>query len=206
MLYAAHEATAPGPVVYGDKENADHWRLFNDSTPTTKGCCLDVGERGQGPGGFDLVVELKAWTALATSGFTALTPRLGATHGFRNTLAKAIRRVLDVKARAGAQPWLPFKGAGKVPGSHGDYHDALANKASTVILFLVELSGALSPPAKRHLRWLAARAKLRDRTPYESWAASSFMAYWLQRLAAAIVGGDARRAFSALDKRAGLLT
>ena len=34
----------------------------------------------------------------------------------------------------------------------------------------------------------------------------SFMAYWLQRLAAAIVGGDARRAFSALDKRAGLLT
>ena len=28
VLYAAHEATAPGPVVYGDKENADHWRLF----------------------------------------------------------------------------------------------------------------------------------------------------------------------------------
>ena len=100
---------------------------------------------------------------------------------------------------------LHVKGAGEVPGSHGDYHDALANKASTVILFLVELSGALSPPAKRHLRWLAARAKLRDRTQYESWGAGSFMAYWLQRLAAAIVGGDARRAFSALDKRAGLL-
>ena len=132
--------------------------------------------------------------------------RLGATHGFGNTLALAIRRVLDVKTRAGEQAWDPSTGVGTVPGSHGDYHDALANKGSTVVLFLVELSGALSPPAKRHLRWLAARAKLRDRTPYESWAASSFMAYWLQRLAAAIVGGDARRAFSALDKRAGLLT
>ena len=88
----------------------------------------------------------------------------------------------------------------------GDYHDALANKRSTVVLFLVELSGALSPPAKRHLRWLAARAKRRDRTPYESWAAASFMSYWLQRISAAIVGGDARRAFTAISKRAGLLT
>ena len=85
-------------------------------------------------------------------------------------------------------------------------HDALANKRSTVVLFLVELSGALSPPAKRHLRWLAARAKRRDRTPYESWAASTFMSYWLQRISAAIVGGDARRAFTAISKRAGLLT
>ena len=68
-------------------------------------------------------------------------------------------------------------GVGAVPGSHGDYHDALVNKGSWVVLFLVELSGALSPPAKRHLRWLAARAKRRDRTPYESWAAATFMSY-----------------------------
>ena len=120
--------------------------------------------------------------------------------------ALAIRRVLDVKARAGERAWDPATGVGAVPGSHGDYHDALVNKGSSVVLFLAELSGALSQPAKRHMRWLAARAKLRDRTPYETWTAGSFMAYWLQRLAAAIVGGDARRAFSALDKRAGLLT
>ena len=39
-----------------------------------------------------------------------------------------------------------------------------------------------------------ARAKRRDRTPYEAWAANTFMAYWLpcwlQRLSAAIVGAD----------------
>ena len=87
------------------------------------------------------------------------------------------------------------------------YHDALANKRSTVVLFLVELSGALSPPAKRHLRWLAARAKRRDRTPSRGpLPRSCFMSYWLQRISAAIVGGDARRAFTAISKRAGLLT
>ena len=86
--------------------------------------------------------------------------------------------------------------------------DALANKRSTVVLFLVELSGALSPPAKRHLRWLAARAKRRDRTPYESWAAATFMSYWLQASTYLCRHrrGDARRAFTAISKRAGLLT
>ena len=44
------------------------------------------------------------------------------------------------------------------------------------------------------------------RCVYESWAAASFMSYWLQRISAAIVGGDARRAFTAISKRAGLLT
>jgi hypothetical protein len=200
VLYAAHEATAPGPVVYGDKANADHYRLFNED------CCLDVGERGQGPGGFDLVVELKAWDQLRASGFTAAIPRRGDTHGFGNTLAPAFYKVLDVAARAGPHAWNPATGTGRVDAHDGDYHDALANKRSTVVLFLVELSGALSPPAKRHLRWLAARAKRRDRTQYESWAAATFMSYWLQRISAAIVGGDARRAFTAISKRAGLLT
>ena len=121
-------------------------------------------------------------------------------------MAPAFYKVLDVAARAGSQACDPATGVGRVAAHDGDYHDALANKRSTVVLFLVELSGALSPPAKRHLRWLAARAKRCDRTTYESWAAASFMSYWLQRISAAIVGGDARRAFTAISKRAGLLT
>ena len=89
-------------------------------------------------------------------------------------------------------------GTGRVDAHDGDYHDALAtcNKRSTVVVFLVELSGALSPPAKRHLRWLAARAKRRDRTPYESWAAAKLKFMIHELLAPAHLrrhrrGGDA---------------
>ena len=66
----------------------------------------------------------------------------------------------------------------------------------------------MSPPAKRHLRWLHKRAKRNngnaDRTHYEGWAARTrgtarpFMQHWTQRLSAATVMGDARRALNAL--------
>ena len=99
------------------------------------------GGRREGPGGFDLVVELKAWDQLRTSGFTAAIPRRGDTHDFGNTLAPAFYKVLDVAARAGSHAWDPAAGDGRVDAHDGDYHDALANKRSTVVLFLVELSG-----------------------------------------------------------------
>ena len=110
------------------------------------------------------------------------------------------------------QRLIPFLASAPSLGPTGTtYHDALINKRSSVVLFLVELSGAIFPPAKRHMRWLAARAKLRDRTHRtrrEQWVGffHSWPTGFSQRLAAAIVGGDARWAFSALDKRAGLLT
>ena len=72
----------------------------------------------------------------------------------------------------------------------------------------MEITGAISPPAKRHLRWLHKRAKRNDgkadRTHYEGWAARTrgtarpFMQHWTQRLSAATVMGDARRALNAL--------
>ena len=147
----------------------------------------------------------QAWTSLKASGFTSSVPRLGSSHAWANTMPPAIAKVLGWAARDGPQAWDPSRGNGAVTARKGDYDDALRRKRNAVILFLVELSGALSPPAKRHLRWLAARAKRRDTTPYESWAAAAFMAYWIQRLSAAIVGGDARRGLTALARRAGLL-
>ena len=37
-----------------------------------------------------------------------------------------------------------------------------------LVLFLMETSGALSPPARRHLRWLHRRSNGIDRTPYDN--------------------------------------
>ena len=81
-----------------------------------------------------------------------------------------------------------------------DYHDALHVKLNTVVTFLVEIFGGFSRPAARHLDWLAARAKRRDTTVYESWAAPSFLSHWVQRLSIALAGGDARRALTALER------
>ena len=158
VLYAAHQATAPGPVVYGDKENIDQHRSFNT------GCCLDIGERGAAAGGQDLIVEIKGFSALASTVVTGCARR-GATHGFGNTLERAIRKVHGVRARTGAHRWDHAKGTGSVTAAPGDYDDALTRRKS-VVLFLMETSGGLSRPAKAHLRWLQSRSKRVDRTPY----------------------------------------
>ena len=84
------------------------------------------------------------------------------------------------------------------------YDDAQRRKRSQVVLFLMENSSALSLPARRHMRWLKARSARFDRTPYEGWAAYAkgnarlFMQHWTQRLSAATMRGDARRALNAL--------
>ena len=57
----------------------------------------------------------------------------------------------------------------------GDYDDAIRSKSNLVVLFFMETTGAISPPTKRHLRWLQKRADRNngnaDRTRYEGWAA-----------------------------------
>ena len=200
-LYAAHEATAPGPVVYGDKELIDMYRLFNET------CCLDIGERGQAPGGRDLIVELKVWAHLLSASRTRphrdLQP-CPATHGFGATLEHAIWRVLGVKAREGLHRWDHATGTGETAAHPGDYHDAQVAKRNQVVLFLMETTGAFAKPALDHLRWLQARSKTRDRTHYTGWAANRrasarpFMMHWMQRISTAAVRGNARRALNAI--------
>jgi hypothetical protein len=201
-LYAAHEATAPCPVIYGDKESPDVYRLFNET------CCLDIGERGQAPGGRDLIVEVKAWAHLHP--ITSAPPHRDirpcpATHGFGATLEHAIRRVLGVKGRDGEHRWRHDTGTGAVAANSGDYHDAQHVKRNKVVLFLMETTGAYAQPAYDHLRWLKARSKQRDRTEYTGWAADTrktsrpFMEHWMQRISTATVRGNARRALNALS-------
>ena len=201
-LYAAHEATAPGPVVYGDKECGDTYRLFNET------CCLDIGERGQAPGGRDFIVELKVWAHLHPT--TSSVPNRDirpcpATHGFGATLEHAIWRVVGVKARSGENRWDHTTGTGSVAPHAGDYDDAQRVKRNRLALFLMETTGAFSPPAYSHLRWLKARSKTRDRTHYTGWAASArpgtkpFMMHWARRISTAAVSGNARRGLNAIS-------
>ena len=72
----------------------------------------------------------------------------------------------------------------------------------------MENSGGIARPSKSHVRWLHGRSKRNggrnDRTQYEGWAARTrghakpFVQHWTQRLSAAVVMGDARRALNAL--------
>ena len=102
--------------------------------------------------------------------------------------------------------WDHATGQGRVEFCKGDYYDALYIKHNAVNLFLMEMSGALSPHAKRHLRRLFRRSKIRDRTPYDTFQDSGkFMMFWMQRLATAVVTGDARRALNAISAKAALL-
>ena len=84
-------------------------------------------------------------------------------------------------------------GTGAVKARSGFYHDALVNKRNTLVLTLHSTWGGLAPGAVKRLHSLEARAARVDRTPYESWAASSYVPYWSQRLSASVVVGDARR-------------
>ena len=202
VLHDCHQATVGGgTVVLGDKSHAEVWKLFND------GCCMDIGERGQAAGGRDLVVEVKAWAYLhadSTPRPHADLARRGATHGFGDTLEHAIRKVRGVRARHGDERWSHARGIGRVAHHPGDYDDAQRRKHNELVLFLVETSGALSPPARRHLRWLHRRSKGIDRTPYDNSAAGDggakpFVQFWTQRLSAAVVTGDARRTLNAIS-------
>ena len=70
----------------------------------------------------------------------------------------------------------------------------------------MEISGALSPPAKRHLRKLGRRSKIRDLTPYDTLQnQGKYVFFWTQRLSTAAVTGDARRALNALSAKFALL-
>ena len=55
------------------------------------------------------------------------------------------------------------------------------------------------------MTWREARAARVDRTPYESWAASSYVPYWSQRLSASVVVSDARRCLRRLPAHRVLL-
>ena len=189
QLAAAHRATSVQPVVLGDKENPDVYTMYDANTT------IDLAEGGEGESGGDLMVEFKAWadSQKGNPGRDHETTYRGSTHPFGNTEERAIRMVVGVRARAGEERWCNATGTGAVADKEGDYDDGVRVKGNTLVLYLTNLLGGHAPGAVKHLMWLRARAKVVDRTHYESWAASTFLTYWTQRISAAIAMGDARR-------------
>ena len=97
---------------------------------------------------------------------------VGHLYGFGNTEEKYRVNILGCKARGNKATDRPFDhstGAGWVAGRRGDYYDALVNKRSKVVPFIVESYGGIAPHSRAAIRRLARRATAkgaRDRTIY----------------------------------------
>jgi hypothetical protein len=198
-LYQATQASASHSVVLGDKENPETTEIYN------VGCIVDLAEAGMGHGGGDLTLEFKAYNDLVPAAGSAEyeTTYRGDTHAFGNSEERLIRKVRGVRARGTASDrvWDPSKGEGRVAAHAGDYDDAVRVKRNTLILFLINLYGGLTPEAVKHVYALKERAKALDRTEYPRRGATkhqSFVEYWTQRLSAPVVTADARRCIKRL--------
>ena len=93
-------------------------------------------------------------------------------------------------------------GQGWVAAKQGAYHDALVNKRSTVVPYIVEATGGIAPHSRAKTRCLAKRAGHRsgnDRTKYDLSRVStrSFYTHHTQRITTAVVKYDA---LNALDE------
>jgi hypothetical protein len=193
VWHDAHQATATGAVILGDKEKPELYTIYND------GCIVDLAEEGMGKGGGDLCVEVKVYSSFVPRGASSPheTSYHGDTHAFGNTEERLIRAVLGVAAQEGNAAWDSSTGLGTVAAHKGDYHDAIHVKRNTVELRLHNIFGGFNRGATRALHALSKRAT--DRTAYESWAAPGFQPYWGQRISASIVMTDAKRCLHAVS-------
>ena len=119
------------------------------------GAGCDLAEAGMGHGGGDLTLEFKAYNDLVPAAGSAEyeTTYRGDTHAFGNSEERLIRKVRGVRARCTASDrvWDPSKGEGRVAAHAGDYDDAVRVKRNTLILFLINLYGGLTPEAVKHV-------------------------------------------------------
>ena len=147
IWHDAHQATATGAVIMGDKEKAEVFTIYNT------GCTVDLAEEGMGKGGGDLCVEGKVWNSLVREGMSSPheTSFHGDTHGFGNTEERAIRDVLGVAEREGDARWDSAMGAGAVEAHPGTYHDAIHVKRNTVELRLHNIFGGFNKGAAQAL-------------------------------------------------------
>ena len=65
VWHDAHQATATGAVIMGDKEKAEVFTIYKE------GCTVDLAEEGMGKGGGDLCVEVKVWNSLVRESMSA---------------------------------------------------------------------------------------------------------------------------------------
>ena len=165
----------------GDKARPEDYLDIND------GHVVDAAQLRCGVGGGDLMLENKCWYSLVARG-SGPDPGCafhGATHGFGNQEARAIRTVIGVRARDGQRPWCPTAGHGRVKEHKGHYHDGVHAKGNEIVLTLQDEFGGMAPGGVALMHRLAERVgedSLReDGTAYVDgdWAAATFAAHWL---------------------------
>ena len=163
---------------------------------------LDLCEPGGGPGGSDLITEIKVCTPLVAShaagqGSTVNggTPTsVGHLHAFGNTEEKL--RLINLGCRERGHPSQRAldhtNGRGWVKARRGCYYDALVRKRNPVCLTLHEsLGGGFSPPAAARLHTLARVARAgADRTRYSARRRLSYINHHSQRISLSIVKAD----------------
>ena len=71
---------------------------------------------------------------------------------------------------------------------------------ATLDLTIHEIFGGFNNGALSRLNFLTRRSKRVDRTEYVGWNALQYATHWAQRISAAIVFGDARRALDHVAK------
>ncbi len=60
-------------------------------------------------------------------------------------------RGVRTRGTASDRVWDPSKGEGRVTAHAGDYDDAVRVKRNTLIIFLINLYGGLTPEAVKHV-------------------------------------------------------
>ena len=200
---AALAAVAIGPVILGDKENADAYKQYN------VGHVPDIIQPGASAWGTDWIGETKVPSPLGTTPPKSQCELVGHLVAFGNTEEWLHREILGCRARGQAAtgaartdksnkniPFAHDTGEGHVPFHGGDYYDARFNKRNQVVPLIVEAFGGIARRGARCLRYLARRASCRKRgrdgTTYSRFHPANFLSHHLADIVTAAVYADAR--------------
>ena len=152
-------AVATGPVLLGDKEEADKYKQYN------VGHVADLVQPGASPWGTDWLGETKVPSSLGLAPPTHQCAHVGHLVAFGSTEEWWHRVVLGCRQRGvpADGPFDHHTGKGHVPFHKGDYYDARHVKRNQVVPLIVEALGGIGRRGARCLRFLARRAKDRKR-------------------------------------------
>jgi hypothetical protein len=192
-------AVAVGPVLLGDKQEADRYKQYNS------GHVADLIQPGASAWGTDWLGETKVASPLTAASHAGrgsaanggTVSDMGHLVAFGNTEEGLLRTVMGCseRGRPADGPLDHTTGRGWVAFHKGDYHDARFNKNNQVTLLLVECFGGIARHGARSLRFFARRARDvkrgRDGTRYSRWHASSFLSHHTAAIVGAAVFTDA---------------
>ena len=188
-------AVAVGQIVQGDKEKPEKTRYLNE------GHVIDLAEVGGSPEtGVDTIVEGKVPSLHKkkhTKGGGGTVRYVGHRVAFGSTEEEFRRMVLGCRRRGRPQDgdFVPETGRGFVQAVKGQMYDAIKNKRSRVVPFIVESTGAITPHARAYCYELKGRTEGRgatDRTKYgeNRNSPSKFIPHHVQRISKAVVMYD----------------